>query len=188
MKLAQVQSSLFLLILLSSFLYSDQGFSILNKATLLKAECAFKERISFQPILEDARITAPRHIKTLLEDSRFEERYFLKAIVLDYLYKNGNAHKYYEAAFSKSDLKTKPEKGIYYAYYLVRINEPLEAIKTLRHIEVFASKINFYPETIGKIALLFGLDKDPSILAYLRIKKIDLTLLKEELNACKEKQ
>ncbi len=179
---------LILLFLLVNSLTAEEinfGFSVLNEDLNKRVWCIFSERMNYEEVLKKAKITEPRHIKTLLEDPRFNERHFLKAVVLDYLYKNSNAEEYYKAAWKKSKLEDKNQRGIFYAYYLLKIKKPKEAIKVLRHVETFSSKEKFYPKSIGKITLLFNLEDDVSIESYLKLKKINLKLLKGEIYDCK---
>lgn len=58
-------------------------------------------------MLEDKGLNTKEHIENLLYDDEHKDKYFLKALVLDYYYNSPKAEEYYQMAYQKLKLKKK---------------------------------------------------------------------------------
>ena len=105
-------------------------------------------------------------------------------IVLDYLYNASNIEDFYKNAYTKADIKNKDQIGLYYAIYLQKNGDYKKAISLLRGIEIFASEKYNIPTKIAYAYKLSSIKEDIKTNSYLKVKKIDLKKIEENIGDC----
>lgn len=155
-----------------------------NNAKVEKILTCLYKNIDVKKILKDEGLDNEEAIRNLLYAEKHKNEYFLKAIVLDYLYKGNNIGDYYKKAYKKSTGLQKIEAGMYYSIYLQKKGEFIEAYNLLREMEIFAGASQEVIKKIGYLYLLSGKQKELKAESYIEIKKIDLDLLGVEINVC----
>ena len=113
-----------------------------------------------------------------------DKEYFLKALVLDYLYNASNIEDFYKNAYTKADIKNKDQIGLYYAIYLQKNGDYKKAISLLRGIEIFASEKYNIPTKVAYAYKLSSIKEDIKTNSYLKVKKIDLKKIEENIGDC----
>ena len=113
-----------------------------------------------------------------------DKEYFLKALVLDYLYNASNIEDFYKNAYTKADTKNKDQIGLYYAIYLQKNGDYKKAISLLRGIEIFASAKYNIPTKVAYAYKLSSIEEHIKTKSYLRVKKIDLKKIEENISDC----
>lgn len=160
---------------LSLYAKSDRQMEII--------ECLYKSP-NAQKIIEENGLTKRENIENLLYAEKHEKEYFLKAIVLDYLYGAKNIDIYYKKAFEKAKKEDKENIGMFYTLYLLKTGAHSEAIKFLRGYSIYGPISLDIPKKIAYIYEVFGLEKDKEVNAYLKLKHIDDYFIKGEVNGC----
>ncbi|MFX4240189.1 hypothetical protein ACOL3H_06785 [Aliarcobacter butzleri] len=149
--------------------------------------CLYKD-MNPREILKKEGLDSTETIQNLLYAEKHKKEYFLKALVLDYLYKSNNIEDFYKNAYINADYNNKSMVGIYYAIYLQKMRKNKEAINLLRGISIFASKNKDIPRKIAYAYLLAedkkDIQNDTKIESYLKIKKVDLEEAGVEINEC----
>lgn len=154
----------------------DKHISIMN--------CLYKE-IDIKKVLEDKGLNTKEHIENLLYDDEHKDKYFLKALVLDYYYNSPKAEEYYQMAYQKTQIKEKGLVGLYYALYLQKLNKHEESTRLLRGIDIYQGKGLDVPKKIAYQYEVYGLKKDISIESYFKLKGIMFSEIQGEINECK---
>lgn len=146
--------------------------------------CLYKELKHPVEILNEEDLMKKEHIENLLYSKVHDKEYFLKALVLDYLYNGKNIEDFYKNAYLNADIKNKDKVGLYYAIYLQKKGNYKEAISLLRGIDIFASEKLDTPTKIAYAYSLGTLKDDIKTESFLKIKKIDMNKVKEDINDC----
>ncbi|MEV9477564.1 hypothetical protein ACOTVS_11100 [Aliarcobacter butzleri] len=163
---------------LNSFIFAEE---IDNKIKTLS--CLYKE-LSPKELLEEKELNVKEHIENLLYADAHKDKYFLKALVLDYYYNASNIDSFYKKAYLNSSSKEKDLVGLYYAFYLQKNGQFKEAITHLKGLGVIGSNKLNIPKKIAYLYEIFGLEKDLDSKAYFKIKNVDFNEIGEEINAC----
>ena len=146
--------------------------------------CLYKELKHPVEILNEEDLMKKEHIENLLYSKIHDKEYFLKALVLDYLYNGKNIEDFYKNAYLNADTKDKAEIGIYYSIYLQKNGNYKEAISLLRGIYIFASKSFDIPTKVAYAYSLSSQKGDIETESFLKRKKIDMNKIKEDINDC----
>ena len=146
--------------------------------------CLYPELKQPIEILKDEELTSKEHIENLLYSKVHDKEYFLKALVLDYLYNASNIEDFYKNAYTKADIKNKDQIGLYYAIYLQKNGDYKKAISLLRGIEIFASEKYNIPTKVAYAYKLSSIKEDIKTNSYLKVKKIDLKKIEENIGDC----
>ena len=164
-------------------LFANQNYQNKNgvEKTLF---CLYPELKQPIEILKDEELTSKEHIENLLYSKVHDKEYFLKALVLDYLYNASNIEYFYKNAYIKADIKNKDQIGLYYAIYLQKNGDYKKAISLLRGIEIFASEKYNIPTKVAYAYKLSSIKEDIKTNSYLKVKKIDLKKIEENIGDC----
>ena len=164
-------------------LFANQNYQNKNgvEKTLF---CLYPELKQPIEILKDEELTSKEHIENLLYSKVHDKEYFLKALVLDYLYNASNIEDFYKNAYTKADIKNKDQIGLYYAIYLQKNGDYKKAISLLRGIEIFASEKYNIPTKVAYAYKLSSIKEDIKTNSYLKVKKIDLKKIEENIGDC----
>ncbi|WP_418181409.1 hypothetical protein ACNSOL_11960 (plasmid) [Aliarcobacter lanthieri] len=165
-----------------SLLHSNDKI-INNKMNTLK--CLYPE-ISPQELLDAKELNIKEHIENLLYADIHKDKYFLKAVVLDYYYNANNIDNFYKKAYLNANPKEKDQIGLYYAFYLQRTGQFKEAISHLKGLGIVGSKSLNIPKKLAYLYEIFDVEKDVEANAYFRIKKISFDEIRDEINLCIE--
>lgn len=155
----------------------DKHISIMN--------CLYKE-IDVKKVLEDKGLNTKEHIENLLYENEHKEKYFLKALVLDYYYSSKKAEEYYQMAYQTTQIKEKGLVGLYYALYLQKMNRHEESTRLLRGIDIYQGKGLDIPKKIAYQYEVYGLKKDISTESYFKLKGIMHSEIQGDVNECKK--
>ena len=82
------------------------------------------------------------------------------------------------------DVKLKDQVGLYYAIYLQKNGDYKKAISLLRAIEIFASEKYNIPTKVAYAYKLSSAKEDIRTNSYLKVKKIDLKKIEENIGDC----
>ena len=146
--------------------------------------CLYKELKHPVEILNEEDLIKKEHVENLLYSKVHDKEYFLKALVLDYLYNGKNIEDFYKNAYTKADIKNKDQIGLYYAIYLQKNGDYKKAISLLRGIEIFASEKYNIPTKVAYAYKLSSAKEDIRTNSYLKVKKIDLKKIEENIGDC----
>lgn len=166
---------LFLILNISSFAKDTREMKILR--------CLYKE-VDAHKIIQEYDLYKKENIENLLYAEKHKEEYFLKAIVLDYLYDAYNIDLYYKQAIEKSKRLQKIEASFLYVLYLHKVGEHEKAISVLRRLEPSVSANRNIPKKVAYSHILFGVKESSNTKAYLKLKKIESEFIKGEINEC----
>lgn len=174
---------LIIILFFVNLLFANQNYQNKNEVekTLF---CLYEELKHPIEILKEEDLIKKEHIENLLYSKVHNKEYFLKSLVLDYLYNGNNIEDFYKNAYLNADIKNKDKVGLYYAIYLQKKGNYKEAISLLRGIDIFASEKLNIPNKIAYAYFLGSLKDDIKTESFLKIKKIDLNKAKEEINDC----
>lgn len=156
---------------------------VADNKTINTLACLYKE-INPKEIFKEKDLEKLEHINNLLYADAHKDKFFLKALVLDYYYKANNIDNIYKKAYQVAHVTEKEQVGLYYAFYLQRVGMYKEAIKHLRGMEIISSKKLDIPKRIAYVYELFGEQKDVEINSYFNIKKVDFNDVGAEINEC----
>ena len=170
-------------LIIASSLFANQ-YPATKKGIEKTLFCLYPELKQPIEILKDEELTSKEHIENLLYSKVHDKEYFLKALVLDYLYNASNIEDFYKNAYTKADIKNKDQIGLYYAIYLQKNGDYKKAISLLRGIEIFASEKYNIPTKVAYAYKLSSIKEDIKTNSYLRVKKIDLKKIEENIGDC----
>lgn len=156
---------------------------VADNKTINTLSCLYKE-INPKEIFKEKDLEKSEHINNLLNADVHKDKYFLKALVLDYYYRANNIDSIYKKAYQTAHVTEKEQVGLYYAFYLQKVGMHKDAIKHLRGMEILSSKKLEIPKKIAYLYELFGVEKDVEINSYFNIKKIDFNEVGAEINEC----
>lgn len=157
-----------------------------NEADYKILKCLYKE-INIEKVIENKGLNTKEHIENLLYAPEHKDKYFLKAVVLDYFYDSSKAKDYYDIAYKTTDIKEKGFVGLYYAVYLQRKGLHTEATKVLRSIDSYHGKGLDIPRKIAYQYYIYGLKQDIQITNYLKLKGILDLEIEGEIDGCRKK-
>lgn len=170
-------------LIIASSLFANQ-YPTTKKGIEKTLFCLYPELKQPIEILKDEELTSKDHIENLLYSKVHDKEYFLKALVLDYLYNASNIEDFYKNAYIKADIKNKDQIGLYYAIYLQKNGDYKKAISLLRGIEIFASEKYNIPTKVAYAYKLSSAKEDIRTNSYLKVKKIDLKKIEENIGDC----
>ena len=170
-------------LIIASSLFANQ-YPTTKKGIEKTLFCLYPELKQPIEILKDEELTSKEHIENLLYSKVHDKEYFLKALVLDYLYNASNIEDFYKNAYTKADIKNKDQIGLYYAIYLQKNGDYKKAISLLRGIEIFASVKYNIPTKVAYAYKLSSAKEDIKTNSYLKVKKIDLKKIEENIGDC----
>lgn len=170
-------------LIIASSLFANQ-YPTTKKGIEKTLFCLYPELKQPIEILKDEELTSKEHIENLLYSKVHDKEYFLKALVLDYLYNGKNIEDFYKNAYLNADTKDKAKIGLYYSIYLQKNGNYKEAISLLRGIYIFAGKSFNIPTKVAYAYSLSSQKGDIETEAFLKIKKIDMNKVKEHINEC----
>lgn len=149
-------------------------------------KCLYKE-VNIEMLIQNKGLDTKEHIENLLYSPEHKDKYFLKAVVLDYYYDSPKAREFYDAAFKNSEIQEKGYIGLYYALYLQKKEMHEEATKVLRSIDSFHGKGLDIPRKVAYQYNVYGLKPDIQIANYFKLKGILDLEIEGEVDACSKK-
>lgn len=147
--------------------------------------CLFKE-VDAKKVLDDKGLNTKEHIENLLYGEEHKEKYFLKALVLDYYYNSLKAEEFYEHAYQKADFNEKGLIGLYYALYLQKIDKQFESTRLMRGMDIYMGKGFDMPKRIAYQYEVYGLKIEPDMASYFKLKGIVSAEVKGDVNECRK--
>lgn len=146
-------------------------------------KCLYKD-VDATKILEEYDLYKKENIENLLYAEKHKDEFFLKALVLDYLYDAHNIDAYYKQAIEKSKRTQKIDATLFYVLYLHKTGQHEKAISTLRGLEYSVSLNRNIPKKVAYSHFIFGIKENQNTKAYLKLKKIENEFIKGEINEC----
>lgn len=145
--------------------------------------CLYKNQDA-KKILEENGLNKKENIQNLLYAEKHKEEYYLKALVLDYLYGANNIDAFYKKAFEKSGKTEKTDIALFYTLYLQKKGSFDEATKFLRDFSVYAPTKLAIPKKIAYMYYVYGLPMDINIKSYFKVNHIEEYFIKGEISDC----
>lgn len=161
-------------------------FCVASQAVDKKSQimnCLYKE-VDAKQVLIDKGLNTREHIENLLYSDEHKEKYFLKALVLDYYYNSSKAAEYYDMAYQKADFNEKGLIGLHYALFLQKRDKQFESTKLLRGIDVYNGKGLDIPRKIAYQYEVYGLKKEIEMVNYFKLKGIINNEIQGDINDC----